>query len=400
MAHEVFISYSSKDKPTADALCAKLEGHGLRCWIAPRDVLPGVPYGESIVDAIQNSRLMVLIFSSDSNRSQQVMREVERAVSKSVPILPFRIEDVPLSPSMEYFISAPHWLDALSGPLEEHLERLAATADIIFAKGASGARKVGDAPPAQPWVRTSPVVNPSPAKFRLTPALAGLAILVLILGGGWSLFKMLNKSAAERQSAQGGVTQPAPSSANAGQKSSESPSVAAPNAARDASAVSDTEPPRPAGTTRGKVGAELTDGRWRFQLLDFKQARSYTMKRTTETDYAMYHTAAEFDNNTLAPKSGNTLLVFDCRIVNDLKQKQALLHYDNNTAVLSDLGESHPPIAVDIRGGGIQSDPLLPGSKLEFSVIFAVPQGTKPKELIFTLKNIDDKEGTDVHVLL
>lgn len=40
--HDVFISYASSDKPVADAVCAALEQRGIRCWIAPRDILPGL----------------------------------------------------------------------------------------------------------------------------------------------------------------------------------------------------------------------------------------------------------------------------------------------------------------------------------------------------------------------
>jgi hypothetical protein len=64
MAHDVFISYSTQDKPTADALCATLEAKGIRCWIAPRDIVPGMDWGEAIIDALQTSRVMVLVFSS------------------------------------------------------------------------------------------------------------------------------------------------------------------------------------------------------------------------------------------------------------------------------------------------------------------------------------------------
>jgi len=103
MAHDVFISYSSKDKPIADAVCATLEGSKIRCWIAPRDVLPGVPYGEALINALNQSRLLVLVFSADANNSPQVMREVERAVNKNIPIIPFRIENVLPSKSMEFF---------------------------------------------------------------------------------------------------------------------------------------------------------------------------------------------------------------------------------------------------------------------------------------------------------
>jgi len=68
MAHDAFISYSSKDKPAADAVCATLESRGIRCWIAPRDVLPGEEYAAALVNAIHESRLLVLVFSAGANQ--------------------------------------------------------------------------------------------------------------------------------------------------------------------------------------------------------------------------------------------------------------------------------------------------------------------------------------------
>ncbi|MFP4017537.1 MAG: toll/interleukin-1 receptor domain-containing protein, partial [Halanaerobiales bacterium] len=91
MAHDVFISYSSNDKHIADAVCNALEYNKIRCWIASRDVTPGKEWGEEIISAISRSKVMVLIFSSSANNSQQVLREVERAVNKNVIIVPFRI---------------------------------------------------------------------------------------------------------------------------------------------------------------------------------------------------------------------------------------------------------------------------------------------------------------------
>jgi hypothetical protein len=132
MAHDVFISYSSKDKPIADAVCGTLEGKRIRCWIAPRDVLPGLPYGEALVEAIESSRVMVLVFSSNANNSPQVMREVERAVSKGMPIIPLRIEQVLPAKSLKHFISSLHWLDALTPPLEKHLRSLAETVHLLL----------------------------------------------------------------------------------------------------------------------------------------------------------------------------------------------------------------------------------------------------------------------------
>src|SRR5580698_472970 len=134
MAHDVFISYSARDKPVADAVCATLESNGVRCWIAPRDVQAGIAYAESLVNGLSNSRLMILVFSANSNRSPQVLREVERAVSKGMPILPFRIEDAPMSQEMEYYIASQHWLDALTPPLERHLARLCDSVKALLSR--------------------------------------------------------------------------------------------------------------------------------------------------------------------------------------------------------------------------------------------------------------------------
>jgi hypothetical protein len=124
MAHDVFLSHSHVDKVFADAICHKLEAAGTRCWVAPRDIRPSEDWAEAIINAMDIARVLVLVFSSSSNSSPQVRREVERAVSKGLHVLPFRIENVPLSKSLEYFISTQHWLDALDGELDVHLGQL------------------------------------------------------------------------------------------------------------------------------------------------------------------------------------------------------------------------------------------------------------------------------------
>jgi hypothetical protein len=127
MAHDVFISYSSQDKPVADAICNGLESCGIRCWIAPRDILPGSSYGEALMKAIEGCRILVVVFSSRSNGSRFVEREVEAAVSGGATVIPVRIEDVVPSGSMRFFLGLPHWLDALTPPLERHIDALAAS---------------------------------------------------------------------------------------------------------------------------------------------------------------------------------------------------------------------------------------------------------------------------------
>ncbi len=160
MAHDVFISYVAGDRKAADAACAILEKNKIRCWTAPRDVLPGANWPKAIVDAIYESSLMVVILSSRSNGSKHVKCEVERAVHKGIPILPLRIEDVVPSSDLEYFLGTTHWLDALPPPLEVHLERLAKTVKSLLDLG-----EEDDGP------RTEPVFSPGREK---TPSIAVL----------------------------------------------------------------------------------------------------------------------------------------------------------------------------------------------------------------------------------
>jgi TIR domain len=128
---DVFISYAQQDKATADAACAKLEADGIRCWVAPRDVPPGTEWAGAIVDAIDHCRAMVLVFSSNANQSKQIHREVQRAFEKEVPVVPFRIENVAPQKGLAYYMGPVHWLDALTPPLEQHLQRLSTSVQAL-----------------------------------------------------------------------------------------------------------------------------------------------------------------------------------------------------------------------------------------------------------------------------
>lgn len=135
MAHDVFISYSSNDKTIADAVVAGLEQKGVRCWVAPRDLTPGVSWGQGIAEAIEKSRVMVVIISENANQSKQVAREVERAISKDVTVIPFRIENIDPTGAIAYFLSSEHWLDAITPPMESHINKLGSVVKVFLREG-------------------------------------------------------------------------------------------------------------------------------------------------------------------------------------------------------------------------------------------------------------------------
>ncbi len=167
MAHDVFISHSSKDKPVADAVVAALEAAGISCWVAPRDIGPGMDWGEAIVRGIAGCKVMVLVYSGHCNSSQQVKREVERAVARNKALVPLRIEDVPPSLSLEYFISTPHWLDALTQPMTEHLVRLVEAVRPLLALANRTA-----APAGRPSMTRGAAAGPASARTASAAAVA------------------------------------------------------------------------------------------------------------------------------------------------------------------------------------------------------------------------------------
>ncbi len=155
MPHDIFVSHSNKDKIAADALVAHLERDGLRCWCAPRDILPGASWPSSIVEAINNGKAMVVIFSTNANQSDHIRREVERAVNHGIPIVPVRIEDVLPQGDLEYFLSSSHWMDAISAPVERHFDALAQQLRALLQMKSSEKRKGSDERALPPPPRSS-----------------------------------------------------------------------------------------------------------------------------------------------------------------------------------------------------------------------------------------------------
>jgi len=163
MGWDAFISYSSKDKHAADTACATLEAAGLHCWIAPRDIAPGVEYATAIVDGLDNSRVLVVIFSSSANASPDVRREVQLAESRNIRIVPLRIEDVAPTEAMAYFLSAVQWIDALTPPLDAHLQSLVATIKAQLPRNPPAESR----PPPEPLVGQAPDAHAGPGQERI-----------------------------------------------------------------------------------------------------------------------------------------------------------------------------------------------------------------------------------------
>jgi len=250
MAHDLFISYSTQDKPTADAACATLEAAGIRCWIAPRDIVPGAEWGEAIVSAIADCRAMILIFSASANDSPQIRREVERAVSKGIPVIPLRIEDIAPTRSLEYFIGTVHWLDALTPPLENHLRRLTDTVKALLQVSPPGpgiAEKLSAPVIAAP--APAPTHRPVPAWL---PAGAAALLVVAALAAGWWFYS------AKAPAPETARAPPAPSAAIAVQSETAPPKSSAAQAPAAAGSAASPAPAAAPAPSAAAVPSETT----------------------------------------------------------------------------------------------------------------------------------------------
>ena len=105
MNHEVFISYSRKDKDIADYVSEMLKENGIRYWIDKEGIYSSSNYKELIVDAIEVSKAVVFISSGNSNSSINVIREIGYAVNMKKPILPLMLDDAQYAKSIRLDIS-------------------------------------------------------------------------------------------------------------------------------------------------------------------------------------------------------------------------------------------------------------------------------------------------------
>ena len=213
--HEVFVSYAKADAEQALRIVEFLEAEGVRSWIAPRDIPPGVDYAQAIITAIEQSRALIVVLSEAANESTFVRREVERAVSKSKPLLPVRIREVTPSGALELFLSSAQWVDAWEAPIERHLSPL-----VVALK--PGATPAVHAPSgAQRMNRVQQPFAPRARHLGIAGIFTGLALATL--GLWW------HASDGQNDERRNNVTEPAATPARNGvaatEKSTPAPSV-------------------------------------------------------------------------------------------------------------------------------------------------------------------------------
>jgi TIR domain len=203
----VFISYASQDTAVANAVVAALERGGLKCWIAPRDVVPGTLYADEIVRAINEATAVVLVLSAQALASPHVGKEIERASSKRRRIIALHTDSAPLTRAFEYFLSESQWIEVGPGGIEaaskklvaavrRHVETAVATEPRPETVVADNSRPVTHADPHESGTKSA-----ASRRTRLVTTSAFAAVVTVALGYALVDKLWLSKHAtAERQS--------------------------------------------------------------------------------------------------------------------------------------------------------------------------------------------------------
>lgn len=181
MSHDVFVSYSTKDKVVADAIVAAMEKTNIRCWYAPRDIKPGEDWGNAISLAIEQSRIFLIIFSGNANYSQRVLDELNFAIIEEKTILPFRIEKLEPVGAMKLHLSSRHWLDAYEPSWKTHIDKLVKNVSDIVE------------PVVEPVIEEQDIkvpehsapINKPPKNYKFFKVLAGVVIGIALITAVW-----------------------------------------------------------------------------------------------------------------------------------------------------------------------------------------------------------------------
>lgn len=126
-AKSVFISYCSKDERYIRKMTQMLDKMGISYWIAPDMIPAGSNYAREIPGAIQCCEVFLLVLSKNSQQSIWVEKEIDSAINYRKTIVPFQIDDEPLTDMFRFYLNNVQTIYCVNRPkdaIEELKQRL------------------------------------------------------------------------------------------------------------------------------------------------------------------------------------------------------------------------------------------------------------------------------------
>ncbi len=132
MKHKVYISHAEQDEELAKLVCSALEAADLKCWTAARNLRPNRDRQAAVKEAIGASRIVIVIYTDNANRANEMPSELNFATNARVKIIPFMMDDTPPVGVMQYYLSDTQWLEADKPPTNEQLNNLVTTVSLLL----------------------------------------------------------------------------------------------------------------------------------------------------------------------------------------------------------------------------------------------------------------------------
>lgn len=110
MPHQIVISYSRRNSDIAEGLASALRERGVDYWY-DRMIKPGADWRDEIANAISSAKILVILFSAESNDSQELRKELAIADRHKLLIIPVRVEEIEPKGLFEYELARRQWFD-------------------------------------------------------------------------------------------------------------------------------------------------------------------------------------------------------------------------------------------------------------------------------------------------
>lgn len=201
MAHDVFISYSSRNNEYANAVHEKLESNGIKCWLDVNSIRTATNFAQEIIDGLNEAKVVVLIYSKDSDESKYVYREIETAFD-NIPIVPLKIDDT-FPDNLEFFLRSSQWLDASPTALEKRnvtledcYDELVETVKVKIAEGSSSGGSSGS---------HGVIIEQEKSFWDKYGKFVAIAVVLLIVVGGFLAYNGMNSQSSSDDTNKTGI---------------------------------------------------------------------------------------------------------------------------------------------------------------------------------------------------
>jgi TolB-like protein/Flp pilus assembly protein TadD len=121
---DVFVSYSRQDNDKVQALTGRLRAAGVRLWMDVRNIDGAAMWGEEIVNAVANSKVLLLLVSKTSVNSQNVVKEVLLASERKGHILPVDLEPTEIPGSLKYALAGIQHVEYFRGNPDDQMQAI------------------------------------------------------------------------------------------------------------------------------------------------------------------------------------------------------------------------------------------------------------------------------------